>query len=104
MKYFALIFVFLIGFFITIPCGDRISAYSVKQNTEQATHQEKKEKHSDSCSPFCSCACCGLQSVAATFHVLEIQEAFASISKEITTYHNSSDLGIIYGIWQPPKI
>ena len=105
MKYFAFILVFFIGFLLTTPCGDRISANPIEQNTTENTkHQGEKEKHSDSCSPFCTCSCCGVQTIAAEYHTFSTKEIYISISKQIISYNPSVDLGAIKGIWQPPKI
>lgn len=87
-----------------MPCNDGLAQTVVNKTELHKDHKESTEKHSDLCSPFCSCVCCGMQISEASdsFYHFE-QEVFPTYS-EIVSYQPQKEFGIIYGIWQPPKI
>ncbi|MEO6175008.1 MAG: DUF6660 family protein [Flavobacterium circumlabens] len=92
-----------------ISCADTYMYNSVSKSAHltQSNHNEgashKGEK--DLCSPFCSCACCGIQVVSnlndASFDFpLNIKE----ISPKVSQYQSILISSFTGSIWQPPQI
>ncbi len=92
-----------------LPCGDMEDCKVLSDDnisfstTSHSEHQEDTE----TCSPFCICACCGTN-IAYNFffptYTPEKQPNFYSQKSKIV-YANDSFSSNFYGnIWQPPKI
>ena len=55
MKFIGLIFAFLTLVLSSVPCSDGVN------ETANTIQTENHSEHSgDGCSPFCTCACCGI--------------------------------------------
>ena len=82
----------------SIPCSDGVN------ETANTIQTENHSEHSgDGCSPFCTCACCG---IAIPFEVLVFEDE--NFNTVIVSHHfNHKDLftqGYITSIWHPPAI
>jgi len=109
MKAFSIILSIYILVLSCLPCGDvedcKVVDYDkiAFSETNHSTHQEDTE----TCSPFCICACCGTNIVLNfSFSPLisEIEQCFLS-EKVKVNFYNTSFISDFYGnIWQPPKI
>lgn len=116
--------VFLAFYFVLIslvPCGDnnecavilnQESSYTIiSSNTLLANTHESDSQHShsnsdaedsdDYCSPFCTCACCGIAIVTINPF---IPPAIFTKKKEVYfNYTFSNPIIDSYSVWQPPK-
>jgi hypothetical protein len=91
-----------------LPCSDTVADFDVNHSTKEVSHQEKHnhENSVDLCSPFCSCACCGIQ--IATFEnpsfIFIQNRVFTSQKAKINRYQSIYLSKTSDKIWQPPKI
>ncbi len=103
MKYIAFILSLYIFCLVSAPCvddalhcGNQVCGQSSSQN------QDSHSDHTDACSPFCVCSCCGVPVTIApgTF----IGQPFVSFQRPI--HPESSTLVSFFAMtfWQPPKI
>lgn len=109
MKIFSVILSVYLLALSCLPCGD-VEDCKVVDNekisfseTNHTNHQEDTE----TCSPFCICACCGTN-IALNFSfstfISEIEQQFLLDKVKINSY-NTKFISDFYGnIWQPPKI
>ena len=88
-----------------MPCTDAVTC---EKNTHIATsynHHDHREDQTDSCSPFCVCACCGVAGV-----LFSSTKLFLTKTKKVNTHtldstYNSEFISTYYyTFWQPPKI
>lgn len=107
MKYFWLLFSFLLFTLSVYPCSDSEecktkSITEISESTSHTTHHHETEQ----CPPFCSCACCGI-------NVFQSQNQIYSFKKDLVLYNQKDKISFysfIYNkkiadtIWQPPKI
>jgi hypothetical protein len=106
MKFFWLFFSILLLTLSVLPCGDTIECNdNTRTEIAQQDNHEKHNHNSELCSPFCSCACCGIavsQFIPVKFEFKKL--VFVEIVKHQTFYKfNFSSINICH-IWQPPKI
>ena len=84
-----------------MPCGDKENCNEV--NPSAVAQTTNHEQHTDeTCTPFCSCACC-----AAHFLIKDIQHPLnqvAEINTVYTVHKESKTSAAIIPIWQPPKL
>ena len=85
-----------------MPCNDRIEEAVAETSKTHQDHKDSTEKHSDLCSPFCSCSCCGIQLTQATYSFYQLEQEIYPTYSETVSYQPQKEFGIIYGIWQPP--
>ncbi|MET3125450.1 hypothetical protein ABID42_000538 [Arcicella rosea] len=93
-----------------LPCGDVNDCNKVSSNNQYSLSKTKLPKHTEdteTCSPFCTCACCGMN-IAFSFHLpaltIEKESSFYT-ENPIIVYKNESSISNFYGnIWQPPKV
>lgn len=89
-----------------VPCADGAicidqtnTKKEIRKTTPQESHSEK-----DHCSPFCQCACCGVQfSIVEPYiksHILVIP----TVKKSYSSFYSSSVKGISLPVWQPPQL
>lgn len=87
-----------------IPCGDAEDIH-ISGEKHQSVHAagECHDQHDhETCSPFCVCACCGVQTTVPAmiqFALNADQNAFQHIPFGI-----SEIAEVYYPIWQPPKV
>lgn len=90
-----------------LPCSDEVDCAENKTETSKTNQHTNHQEDTETCSPFCICACCGTNIVLNfSFSPLisEIAQCFLSEKGKINFY-NTSFISDFYGnIWQPPKI
>jgi hypothetical protein len=88
-----------------VPCSDKENDICSVSAADIATHSDTShtEDHEDTCTPFCTCSCCGSGVAFISFEGFTIAEPISSVSPNpvfdqiaVTTFNHS--------IWQPPKI
>ncbi|WP_229250527.1 DUF6660 family protein [Emticicia aquatilis] len=109
MKAFSIILSIYLLVLSCLPCGD-VEDCKVVDNekiafseTNHSTHQEDTE----TCSPFCICACCGTNIVLnfSFSPLISVIEPNFLSEKVTVNFYNTSFISDFYGnIWQPPKI
>lgn len=107
MRFTSIILMVYVMVLTFIPCSDRMteSHTHLHSGTEQSSHQEHHDCSKDSCTPFCTCSCCGISLTVANFHVFNLEkpiESYANIDlteKEYPLVSNDQE-----NIWQPPQV
>lgn len=87
-----------------MPCADAASflkSNKQKHETVKTAHQQEHE-NTDTCSPFCHCACCAGFSVNHTIAGVNAIVFYAEIPK--TSFLPSKVIEIALPVWQPPQI
>lgn len=107
MKNFWLFFSVFLFSLSVYPCSDNEEYETItKTEISKNNNQEKHSHESEQCTPFCTCACCGV-------HPLQAQFTFTTFKKKVFTSEKKKQLSFysfIYNkkisskIWQPPKI
>lgn len=100
-------FSFILGvFFLWLSvktCSDIVKTTDNCQ-TASCVHLETghTDNHSeDSCSPFCTCQCCG--GITLIYEFLHgFKESYTSLEKPLYSENSLSEIS--FSIWQPPKI
>ena len=92
-----------------LPCADadKDIAYDNKGKLVADRHVDhSKELHSDLCSPFCICNCCGVQILSFTPTLTFIISGIPAdyITKVEITYEPQFASAFYGSIWQPPQI
>jgi len=85
-----------------MPCADAGAAIKDSKAKTELTKTADQQDHddSDSCSPFCHCACCAGFSINHTVAALSKVPAYSESHK--TSYLPSEVIEIVSPIWQPP--
>ncbi|MDV3956682.1 hypothetical protein J2O08_16555 [Elizabethkingia anophelis] len=104
MKHLGLILAVFFTFLLTVSCSDASVYTGNTQTTVQKDSHSQDDHHSDLCSPFCTCSCCGMHITATNFAVLSISTVSPVYYDKIVSSPVMSAFDITYGIWQPPKI
>lgn len=87
-----------------MPCADGATLVrqpKQKSETIKATHSQDKDR-TDSCSPFCQCACCAGFSMNYSIAIVSTIAPYLEIPK--TSFLSSEVIEIALPIWQPPQI
>jgi hypothetical protein len=99
------LFAFILSLFVLtlsfVPCTDNETCE--EHDTELGADHHDHEGDEDTCSPFCSCVCCGVQGIVVyTFHFsfIETEPITASACSNYVT----SESNYFYSFWQPPKL
>ena len=98
MKFLTLIFAVITLVLSTVPCSDGMI------ETADTFQTENHSDHSDDgCTPFCTCACCG---IAIPFEVLvfENEQLNITLISHTFNYENLFTQGYANSIWHPPAI
>jgi hypothetical protein len=98
VKLLTLIFAVLTLALSTVPCTDGIN------ETADTFQTENHSDHSDDgCTPFCTCACCG---IAIPFEVLvfENEQLNITLISHTFNYENLFTQGYANSIWHPPAV
>ena len=111
MKAYAVILAFYILGLFLMPCADAHAAVPILPSAfdQSLSLQEQNHQHSDShtdlCSPFCVCGCCGLVSgITLQWHSIKLDQPLSfDIFKPISLYRLNFTLAFVGKIWQPPK-
>jgi hypothetical protein len=86
-----------------IPCSDRAVQPSGRSaNIIQTKAASTRNAHTDSCSPFCICACCAttrVQSEPVEYSLHNIDNAITH-----TAFYSSFVQQCSFAVWQPPQL
>ncbi len=100
-----------------VPCTDNISSEAIVENSHGHSHAEEVASSCDShthnhhehdgecqdtCSPFCSCDCCGV-TVVLFDNTLPFQEIAQYFSPDNTPYVQTQSFEFASRVFQPPK-
>ena len=91
-----------------LPCADADKDVVIDATGKVIAHTDEhsKELHTDLCSPFCVCNCCGVQILSFTpalvFEVLSVPADYAE--KPLIIYNSNLASQFLGGIWQPPQL
>ncbi|WP_416233534.1 DUF6660 family protein [Arcicella sp. LKC2W] len=108
MKFFSVIFSFYILILSLLPCNDTEDCKILnngKENFAQIDHHNH-QADTESCSPFCICACCG-SIIVFSFQcpILTIKDtSFFPLNARIIIKNDSFASNFHGNIWQPPQI
>ncbi len=105
MKLLAFFLSFYILVLSAVPCSDvHNDCKSTKAKSELSNHHDHNNDQDDNCSPFCTCACCGIAAVLADFTSIDIKlKSIVFISKKVALYNTTFSFNFFGNIWQPPK-
>ncbi|MBC7390494.1 MAG: hypothetical protein H7329_14865 [Opitutaceae bacterium] len=103
MRLAAIILSFIIVFLSVMPCTDRITC---EQESESIAHHDHSDDQTDTCSPFCICACCGSISLEMPFieNPFRLERQEMMVSKQDVPNNPNFTSSHFFSIWQPPKI
>ncbi|MBA5792545.1 hypothetical protein H1R17_07250 [Flavobacterium sp. xlx-214] len=104
MRFITMLLALFFAFLVTMPCTDGSDHANETAHTHCKAHNHSSDEHVDTCSPFCSCACCGIHLMVADYSIYHFKTNVSPTYAEIVTYQPQNELGIVHGIWQPPKI
>lgn len=86
-----------------MPCGDKESCNEFSQTHSTLTSKKgQSTSHpNETCTPFCSCACCASHFLKSDF---QPNHTVVALIKSVYTVHKESKITFaIIPIWQPPK-
>lgn len=93
-----------------MPCSDITPVEThgdfehVSEHQTADTHQgHHHEDHEDTCSPFCICACCGINYDYQDIH-LELPKIAFKFSSKAPSFTSNFYSNEFLFIWKPPKI
>jgi hypothetical protein len=88
-----------------MPCTDSITCEESSSNHTSTHQHDHGDDESDTCSPFCVCACCGISGFVFESPKIYIQRVQKINSPElISSYNSQFHSSYFYSFWQPPKI
>ena len=105
MKFLAIILSAYMLLLALLPCGDEVECMD-EERYETAFNDNTRqdhENHSEICSPFCICACCGQVLNVLTTPYFALKPHF-SVSSHTAFYKDPYFEIIPIAIWQPPKL
>lgn len=104
MKWFSIILSLYFITLLCIPCHDSINVHVDNENAlESAAHDHTE--HQDTCSPFCTCSCCGISvSIAALPNYSNTSVAKPNSVEKIIFENTNLITQYLESIWQPPKV
>lgn len=103
MKLFVYIFSFYILALTVQPCQDGITDITISYEQQEDPHDH--ESHQETCSPFCSCACCGIASSDIELNTVDSSEELLEYKTTHTSfYKNFYFKEFIALIIQPPIV
>ena len=88
-----------------MPCTDGANAMGKRKATNdlaKSSNRQNNRDQSDSCSPFCQCACCAGFPINHT--IANIQVVISDYIKEYSNFPDSTLISISFPIWQPPQL
>lgn len=109
MKFASIILSFILLVLSCLPCADadKDAVYDANGKVLAEKHfDHSKELHSDLCSPFCVCNCCGAQVLSFTPSLsFSIREDFTAFVEKPEIVYKTHFASMFSGsIWQPPQI
>ncbi len=99
MKWLSYIVSIYIFSLLIFPCQDDC-IFSATTETEHSTNHDDQDCHS--CSPFCVCNCCHVNTIITLSAIIKTTVTIPTLFNVI--YKESFIKDIIFSIWQPPKI
>lgn len=103
MRLFSSILIIIIMAIHLVPCSD---AYALaKKNTDTEFVKkgaDQQHEKSDECSPFCSCSCCAIPSIAQSRLTITLHPPF--FPPHYPEYPRGNFIDISLPIWQPPQL
>ena len=88
-----------------VPCSDAASGFGDKVCVAEDVHLEQsQDEHTDLCTPFCVCNCCGMSMAVSQIKKLLPEKIFLLVKADITESGYGYSLLFNAGVWQPPKI
>ncbi|MFZ4260781.1 DUF6660 family protein [Sphingobacterium sp. HJSM2_6] len=111
MKIFSSIMAIYMLVLFLIPCSDSFEQDALNYPTnsqelsDQGVHQHKE--HSDFCSPFCVCGCCGVLSAVFhhwNFNTFDFKVKSFDLPKTEASYSFIYIPSYMAEIWQPPQL
>ena len=85
-----------------VPCSDSNNRYGDRVIVSQTTDDHDK---TDTCSPFCQCACCSISMTSLHVYIPELNVLPSIFIAKKTAIKNVHFISNYFGtIWQPPKI
>lgn len=108
MKSASILLSFLLLVLSCLPCADadKDVVHDANGKVIAQTHDHSKELHTDLCSPFCICNCCGAQILNFTPSlVITLQELPPMFETKLEITYKSHLASMFSGsIWQPPQL
>ncbi|QBQ42011.1 DUF6660 family protein [Sphingobacterium psychroaquaticum] len=112
MKWLSTILLVYVLALTLMPCTDndlvppsQMAATSLVQHNHQAEKTGSHDHKQDSCSPFCSCSCCGITLSTIYFQTIHVEKPFTTfLPMEITREKFPLISNILENIWQPPRV
>jgi hypothetical protein len=103
VKPFAFIMAVIVLLQSWMPCNDAVFAIKdVKAGAAiSAAPQQDDTEHTDSCSPFCQCACCA--GFSLNYTIASVASPFLTSKKVFASYLPDHLIEVSNPIWQPPK-
>lgn len=84
-----------------LPCADIETDFG----NETTVAQSHEKEHTDNCSPFCICSCCGNQIAFESQTLVLLPQIHFFTEKNKSDNYTPQFVSNFYGnIWQPPKI
>jgi hypothetical protein len=91
-----------------LPCNDidDCTSFAKTELHKNHTSEKKSDFQNDQCTPFCSCACCGIHGFQFQKHIFTEEKNinFAETKRQNNFYAFNTYKAIYLGIWQPPKL
>lgn len=105
MKYFWLLFSVFLCSLSVYPCSDN-SECETKTELSKTNTPQKNHPETEHCTPFCSCACCGVPSIQnqLSFTIFKKRLVPSEKEKQLNFYSFRYEDKMGSKIWQPPKI
>ena len=105
VKFFWSIFAIYILLISILPCGDSHDEHVDKYKTELSANDHSKHNHeTESCSPFCHCACCGQTlTFPPGIPLIPKGERPLAFIKANSIFEQRFNATYFANIWQPPQ-
>ncbi|HVD97251.1 MAG TPA: DUF6660 family protein [Cytophagaceae bacterium] len=99
------LFAFVLSLFIlvlsTVPCSD--DHEQAQPSTGLSDNHSDHEQ--DSCTPFCSCSCCGIGGIVLSTPVFSVTLHTVQTSSPSSSHYSFDFISsYFYSFWQPPKL
>lgn len=105
MTWLKTIFPFYLLILTCMPCADNCN--DEVQPTQTTISAKNKHAHNDkekeSCSPFCTCDCCGIRVSTPTQITFSNNVVIVPITNQLSNYAFSFQT-VLHNIWQPPQL
>ncbi len=101
------LFAFILSLFILtlsfVPCSDNedCNTPDLSLNSDHSDHDHNE----DSCTPFCSCSCCGIPGLILSSPIFyTVLQELKMPTPAATVYYSDLIPNYFYSFWQPPRI